>query len=246
MHIHALYIEDIPAHRDDFLRECGYIERFTVERVFPDYESAANWLKERKHIDIIFCDIELPGADGLRIAKALRRYCHLFVFVTGHTKYQAEAWGVGAMGYLMKPVMQESIREIVEKLRIIKAGAQGERAELLISRPPVVFYPDIVSNRWVKVNLANVTEILRDGENKNHTKICCPNLVITVNKSLSLVLREVEKYGLFIRVRSSVAVAIAQIGSVKDATVYLHSGMGYPVTATYQPGLKALMDQIRP
>lgn len=240
MVIHAMYIEDTPAHVTDFLREVKSVPGLVIEKVCASYVEAASWLSTRQHIDIIFCDIELPGPNGLQIAKSLRHRCHFFIFVSGHASHRDAAWGVGAKGYLMKPVMQDELREVVDDLRKIKQAGGVWQDE-----SPCFFYKNVNTGALTKVYLHEVTEITKGAENKNHTQICSGKETVVVNKSLSGVLDDAAAYGLFIRVRSDAAVALSQIETIKDNTVYLQTNTRYVITDGYLDGVRQWLNAKR-
>ena len=241
MLIRAMYIEDTPAHVDDFLREAAAIERFEVVFVCAGYQAAAEWLQQEGHIDIIFSDIELAGPDGLRIAKALGDCCHFFILVSGHAQYRAEAWDVGAKGYLMKPVLQDDLRMLVEKLRSIKA-----HGGVWLGEASYAFYRNVIDGVLTKIDLTQVIEITKGADNKNHTKICLPNKVVLVNKSITQLLEDTAASGRFIRLRGDAAVAKSQIAGIADNTVALLNGNRYVVTKEYLPALKGWIQNPNP
>jgi DNA-binding LytR/AlgR family response regulator len=53
--------------------------------------------------DVIFLDIQMPGASGLEVAAASSGRCHV-VFVTAYDHYAVAAFEQGAVDYVMKPI----------------------------------------------------------------------------------------------------------------------------------------------
>lgn len=66
--------------------------------------------------DIVFLDIEMPETDGIALAKQLRQQNEdvSIVFVTGYAEYAIKGYGFNVLRYLMKPVGENEIREILE------------------------------------------------------------------------------------------------------------------------------------
>src|SRR5947209_12071820 len=52
--------------------------------------------------DILFLDIQMPGASGIEVAKHASGRCHV-VFVTAYDHYAVAAFEQGAVDYVMKP-----------------------------------------------------------------------------------------------------------------------------------------------
>lgn len=68
-------------------------------------------------IDLLFLDIQMPGRNGMEIAKVLRRQCRdiLIVFVTALSEYVYEAFDVDALHYLIKPFDDEKLYQVLDK-----------------------------------------------------------------------------------------------------------------------------------
>ncbi|MFV0457679.1 MAG: LytR/AlgR family response regulator transcription factor [Actinomycetales bacterium] len=70
--------------------------------------------------DVIFCDIKMPGASGLDLARAAAQHGKppQIVFVTAHDVHAVDAFELAATDYLLKPVrtqrLQEAIRRVLE------------------------------------------------------------------------------------------------------------------------------------
>ncbi len=65
--------------------------------------------------DLIFLDMEMPGSNGLNLIPLLNGKASV-VFVTGHEKYAVQAFAVGAVDYLLKPVSQERLSLTMARL----------------------------------------------------------------------------------------------------------------------------------
>lgn len=70
-------------------------------------------------IDIAFLDIEMPGMNGIQLAKDLKKKNPLvnIIFVTAYDNYALLAYQIHASGYLSKPVNAEKIRKELNALR---------------------------------------------------------------------------------------------------------------------------------
>lgn len=67
--------------------------------------------------DVLFLDIQMPGTDGMDVAKELRRrrWNTILIFVTALSEYVYDAFDVGAFHYLVKPFTAEKLSEVLKK-----------------------------------------------------------------------------------------------------------------------------------
>ena len=99
----------------------------TLERVSPGgiYHHAKNYDEAldviRNHtIDIAFMDVDMPGKSGLEAAEYIRKHSPEtnIIIVTAHPDYALNALRLFVSGYLLKPVMDDDLREALENLRV--------------------------------------------------------------------------------------------------------------------------------
>lgn len=87
---------------------------------FLVYTNPLKALEENKKnkIDLAFLDIEMPGMNGIQLAKKLKSINHLMkiIFVTAYSEYALDAYKVHASGYITKPVNESKVREEIDEL----------------------------------------------------------------------------------------------------------------------------------
>jgi DNA-binding LytR/AlgR family response regulator len=68
--------------------------------------------------DLVLLDLQMPELDGLSAVRSLRGERRpLIIFVTAHEQHALDAFEVGAVDYLLKPVRRERLEKAVEKAR---------------------------------------------------------------------------------------------------------------------------------
>jgi len=73
--------------------------------------------------DVLFLDINMPGADGFSLLDQLEQRLKI-VFVTAYDKHAVRAFTVQATDYLMKPVRPERLAATLELLRQNQSDAR--------------------------------------------------------------------------------------------------------------------------
>jgi DNA-binding LytR/AlgR family response regulator len=87
-------------------------------------------------IDVVLLDIQMPGLDGLDLARLLTGFAAppLVVFVTAHEDFAVQAFDLKAVDYVLKPVRKERLAEAVRRVVELRAA---ELRDTLPSRIPV-------------------------------------------------------------------------------------------------------------
>jgi DNA-binding LytR/AlgR family response regulator len=68
--------------------------------------------------DLVLLDQQMPELDGLAVVRSLRgARTPLIIFVTAYEQHALDAFEVGAVDYLLKPVRRERLEKAIEKAR---------------------------------------------------------------------------------------------------------------------------------
>lgn len=116
--------DDETAARDALRIQLEKILIEDAEEIVYEFSSgtnAASWLANHPgEIDLLFLDVEMKGSSGMETAKKIRTFDEqiLIVFVTGYSEYVFDGYLVGAMDYLMKPVSEEKLRQLIGRVRV--------------------------------------------------------------------------------------------------------------------------------
>ena len=107
------------------------IEEIVYE--FSSGTSAASWFQKHPgEIDLLFLDIEMRGLNGMETAVKIRQFDEnlTIVFVTGYADYVFEGYQVDALDYLLKPVSNQKLSELLRRVRT-RLYQQEEQSFLL-------------------------------------------------------------------------------------------------------------------
>lgn len=88
------------------------IARWDEAAIIVIYESAEALLfDENRAFDVFILDIQMPGMDGMSLAKTLRARGEdaQMIFTTAFPDYMADGYDVNAVNYLVKPVSDERL-----------------------------------------------------------------------------------------------------------------------------------------
>ena len=100
--------------------------------------------------DVVLLDQQMPELDGLAVVRSLRgAHTPLIIFVTAYERHALEAFEVGAVDYLLKPVRRERLEKAIDKAR-----------RQLKSHPAAQGPKKIVGRRGTDLYLLDPTEIV--------------------------------------------------------------------------------------
>ncbi|MEU6701676.1 LytTR family DNA-binding domain-containing protein [Pseudonocardia sp. NPDC046786] len=82
-------------------------------------------------VDVVFLDIRMPGLDGLELARVLNAMADPppVVFVTAHDDRAVDAYEVGAVDYLLKPLRSERLAGSLDRTVALHAVRRAEAAQ---------------------------------------------------------------------------------------------------------------------
>ena len=115
-------------------------------RDYPEVEvvgQAENGLEaleliEEHEPNLVFIDVQMPGLDGLSVAREIiRRGGPLphFIFATAYDQYAVDAFEVDAVDYLLKPVEKARLARSLERAKkLLEAPDEDLRVERLLSQ----------------------------------------------------------------------------------------------------------------
>ncbi|MFC4944847.1 LytR/AlgR family response regulator transcription factor [Pseudonocardia sp. GCM10023141] len=83
---------------------------------------------ERTDVEVVFLDIRMPGLDGLELARVFSSMAvpPSVVFVTAHDDRAVDAYEVGAVDYLLKPLRAERLAASIDRILASKAAGAVE------------------------------------------------------------------------------------------------------------------------
>jgi DNA-binding LytR/AlgR family response regulator len=112
---------------DDEMPICDEIEyllepynEFKIVGKYNNAFDAIAFIAEQKP-RLVFLDIQMPGISGLEMARKLKelKTPPLIVIVTAHPEYALEAFDTPTVGYITKPVTEEKMNSVMNKLNCL-------------------------------------------------------------------------------------------------------------------------------
>lgn len=77
----------------------------------------ATELAQKLSPDLVFLDIDMPGGNGIHAAVEITRHASEVIFVTAHEEHAIDAFEVGAIDYILKPLRRPRLARAMERAR---------------------------------------------------------------------------------------------------------------------------------
>lgn len=119
----VLVVEDEPLSLDELVHLLRGVPGVGRVAAAPDAMSALKLLRDHE-FDAAFLDIGMPGLDGMELAAVLSRLARppAVVFVTASQAHAVDAFGIGAVDYLLKPASAGRVRQALGRVRRARAA----------------------------------------------------------------------------------------------------------------------------
>ncbi|MFD3835507.1 LytR/AlgR family response regulator transcription factor [Streptomyces sp. NPDC058642] len=118
-------------------------------------------------IDVVFLDINMPGLDGLDLARLLTGFARppLVVFVTAHEDFAVQAFDLKAVDYVLKPVRKERLAEAVRRVvELRSAEIRGATPRIPVSEPDPDHIPVELGGVTRFVSVEDITHVEAQGD----------------------------------------------------------------------------------
>lgn len=220
---------------DDERQYCEQMQ-LTIEKMYQSLDVIVDTYQTGRELlhqfatgkyDVIFLDIEMPGIDGISLARKLREMDEelRLVFLTSHVEYALKGYEVQALRYLTKPVQED---KLIEVLSYVMEQIRNQK------------------KIWIKTDAGeervSVSAILYLEAQNQNILICTAEQSYVVRYNLRDYERELRESGFF-RIHRGYLVSLGKIIAVRKNEVTLEGGISLPLSRTRERSLKEALYQ---
>jgi DNA-binding LytR/AlgR family response regulator len=172
---------------------------------------------DRHAPNVLFLDIQMPGASGIEVARHASGKAHV-VFITAYDAYALEAFEQGALDYILKPISLERIKVTVSRLQerlreapadlhgladILKSAVAGETRYLKWLTVP----------RGSELRVVATAEISYLRADNKYTTVNTRSATFLLNSSLKEMQRKLDP-AVFWQIHRSIVVNVGAIDTI--------------------------------
>jgi len=213
----AILAEDEPLLREELAE--------LLARLWPELEIvaqaadgiAALQAVERHGPDILFLDINMPGLNGLEVARHASGRCHV-VFVTAYDQHTLAAFEQGAADYLLKPVqparLATTVGRLKERIGRPPAALEGLLRELGARGSGYLRWINASQGQTVRV--ITVEDVCYFQADSKYTRVVTPEGESLIRKPIKELSNELDPASFWQIHRSTIVNVHAIAGVVRD------------------------------
>lgn len=209
----AVIVDDLPAAAGFLQKFCDQSGRVEIKGTFTTVADALLFLNNEV-VDLLFLDVELPGATGFELLDQLS-YLPKVIMTTSKTEYAFDAFRYQAVDYLKKPFTYTEFRRALEKIPDAPKVVAGQTAgsdEFFIK----------VDGQHVKLFIRDLLFLESKGD---YVKFVTPERSYTSLYTLKS-LEEKLAEGPFLKVHRSYIVNMSRVEKLNGNILHVH---GYEV-----------------
>lgn len=166
--------------------------------------------------DVLFLDIQMPGTDGLELARRMaagEREAPAVVFTTAYDEYAVDAFSARALHYLLKPIDEARLAEVIGRLRQQRQERRRSPAEPRTDGEPLRWAIAHHNGNTVPIDVRDVCFFSAEGDTVHlHTA----GERLTTRYTLQTLERQLPQ-GMFLRCHRGYLV---NLGAVREIVPY--------------------------
>ena len=186
-----------------------------------------NILTGKVKVDIVFVDVHMPDLNGVDLARSIQgKAC--IIFITGDPDFALDAFDIGAVDYLLKPISTVHFLRAIERAR--------ERMTIRLN--PIVPETDQIYVRTnSRLTRVFINELMWVQGNNKYVNLYFNNAKpwLMVSNTLSH-LESILPSGAFMRIHKSHIINLSYVLSISNNKVTLKDKTQLEVGATFQEG----------
>jgi DNA-binding LytR/AlgR family response regulator len=213
---------------DDQKEAIGVIEdhlkkfaQLTLIAVFTDSLEGLEFL-EKKQVDLVFLDIEMPNLNGLDFIESLRskkgKDIPKFIFTTGYHKYALSGYEKGVIDFLIKPIGFTRFKMSMDRL----IDAWKDPSSLNKNIHKEYFFMELDGIK-IKINYENIMYIESE---RNCIHIYEKKVKRTFYKTMNYIESILINNEDFIRVHKSFIISINYAERITSSDIVMNIGNG--------------------
>jgi len=191
--------------------------------------------------DIVFLDIQMPKLSGIEVAHAIREQTHI-VFLTAHSNHAVDAFSLGAVDYLLKPIQPGRLLDTIQRLR--------SKLVVALQSAPVSSLEPKKYLSWIQASIGNslhlvtVEEVFFFQSDSRYTRVVTENKEYFIRKTIKELTDELNPEH-FVQVSRGCVVNLRKIDAIAKSSGQMKISLkSRPEHISVTPGYQSAFRQM--
>jgi len=196
--------------------------------------------------ELVFLDISMPGMDGFELLENVDFKEFDVIFTTAHDEYAIQAFQVGAIHYLLKPIDRTELIAAANRVQNKLAQHQVVDVNQLLQKLVTYRKPKIAIPTTKGIEMIDVDEIVHCEASSNYTIVYFQNTKKVVTKTLKEIEQQLKPYN-FMRVHHSFLINMAHLKNyvkVEGGFVTMSNGSQVSVSRSRKQELLEILSEM--
>lgn len=210
----------------------------TLARAYPVLELAGSYAYPLEALgaikalrpQLVFLDVEMPGATGIELLRAVKEIVPMAVFITSFPDFALEGFELSALDYILKPLTEERFGQAVKRV-----AEYWEMKQKSLAYDVIIGEDTILIKQGYEQLRLSLNDIVYLEAMSDYTKITTSSKRYITNTPLSGFLEKLPERH-FMRVHRSYAVARSKIEVIRTGEL-ICGGTAIPVGKTYRSAI---------
>ncbi len=222
MKFQSIIVEDLQVSADFLRKFCEKSGVVDVNNHFLNAEDALSYLKDNV-VDLIFLDVEMPGASGFELLDQLV-YSPQVILTTSKVEYAYDAFQYNVTDYLKKPFTYQRFLEAIQKV-----GKKSEQQNGNSEQDHMFIKSD---GKLIRLHNDDILFIESMGD---YVKFITPAKKYITHNTIKNLETKVNPQ-VFMKVHRSYIVNFTKINDIQENTLFINGNM-IPISKTHKSGV---------
>ena len=216
----------------------AYIQKTPFLELVAECRSAFEAMEiiNKRTIQLIFIDINMPDLNGLEFVKSLTDQPYI-VFTTAYSEYAVEGFQVDAADYLLKPITYSSFLKAANKVKnLIDLNANSQKESIRATASHLFVKSDY---KLIRIELDDIKYIESQHE---YIKIHLINSIPVMTQLSMKAIEEQLPSDRFMRVHRSFIVNLKKISVIERNRIVFDGKVYIPVSEQYKEKFQEYID----
>ena len=224
MKLSCIILEDLQVAADYLNRCCEKSGLLTVKGHFTNVSEALDFLNANV-VDLIFLDVEMPGASGFDLLDQIS-YSPKVILVTSKAEYAFNAFEYNAVDFLKKPFTYQRFQESLKKIQLVPVLPEESNAVTEAELDHIFIKAD---GKLIRLNNEDILYIESMGD---YVKFVTGDKKYITHNTIKNLEEKVSKQS-FMKVHRSYIINIDKISNIRENGLFI-SGKEIPISKAHK------------